>query len=89
MNLAVLSWGDIQTDLVLFLQHDAVAADILDTGFGIAGNHQMSRAEIAPTVTRMPTRHGKFHEIDIIAAFDVFEYRTTGYDVCFDRLHRP
>ena len=36
VHLAVLARRDVQSNLVLVLQHDPVAADILDAGFRIA-----------------------------------------------------
>jgi hypothetical protein len=66
-----------------------VATDVFNTRFGIARDDQMSRAQIASAVAGVPPWHGKFHEIDLIAALDVFEYRAAGNHICLDRLHRP
>ncbi len=74
-------------DLVFVLEHDPVAADIFDAGFGIAGHHQMSRAEIASTVTGVPARHGKLGQIDLIAMGDIFEHRAGLHHVGRNRLH--
>jgi hypothetical protein len=46
-------------------------------------------AEIAAAVARMPARHRKLHEVDFVAALDVFEDRTALNHVRLDRLHRP
>src|SRR5262245_63182035 len=50
MNLAVLPGRDIQPDLVFVVQHDAIAADVLDAGFRIARHDEMSRAEVTAAV---------------------------------------
>ncbi len=87
VHLTVLSRRDIKPHFVLVLQHDAVAADVFNAGLRIARDDQMSSAQIASPVTRMPARHWKLHEIHLIAPFDVLEYRTIRNHVGFDRLH--
>src|SRR6266545_1494341 len=73
MHFAVLAGRDIQPNLILVVQHDAITANVLDTGFWIAGNDEMGRTQIAPTVARVPARHGKLRKINLIATLDVFK----------------
>src|SRR6266508_5689630 len=87
VHFAVLAWRDVEPHFVLFLQHDTVTSDVLDSGFRIAGNDKMGRAQIASAVARMPARYRKLHKIDLVAPLDVLKHRTRRNDVGFDRLH--
>ena len=49
------------------MHHDAVAADVDPTFFGIPCDHHVARADVAPAVALVPKGHGKFEEIDIVA----------------------
>src|SRR4030095_13348785 len=89
VNLAMLAGRDVQTDFILVLQHDPIAADILDSGFRITGHNQMGGSEIAPAVPRMPARHREFSQIDLVAMDDIFENRSSLDDVSWNRLHGP
>ena len=60
MHLAVLPGRDVKTDFVFVLEHDAIAADIFNAGFGIARDHEMSRAKIPAAVAFVPARMGNF-----------------------------
>src|SRR4051794_34072115 len=87
MNFAVLSWRDIQTDLVLVLKHHSITADVLHTGFGISSHNEVSRSKIAPTVAFVPTRNGKSHEIYFLSSLNIFENGTGRNNVGLHRLH--
>src|SRR5262249_11409758 len=89
MHLAVLTRRDIETYFVLVLQHDAVAANVFHTGFRIPRDDEMWSSEITAAVAFMPTRHGKFEEIDLIASFNIFHHGSGRKDCRFDRLKRP
>src|ERR671919_2496407 len=73
MDFAVLARRNIKPDFVSILKHHAIAADVFQPRLRIARNDQMSRSQITTAVARVPARHRKFEQIDLIALLYVFD----------------
>ena len=60
------------------MHHDTVSADVYPAFFGIASDHQIIRADVAPAVELVPARHRKFENVDFFALLNVLEERAGG-----------
>src|SRR3974377_2125399 len=75
MHITVFPRRNVKADLFFVLEHPPIASDVLDTGFRIAGNDQMSRPQIASAVPCMPSGHWKLEQINRIPLLHILHDR--------------
>ncbi len=83
----MLAGGDIEADVLLVVDHDAVGAAVDPALVGIAGDVEAAGADIAAAVLLVPFRRRELGHVDRVALHDIFQDRGGGDVFRRDLLH--
>src|ERR1043165_401042 len=76
MHTPVFAGRHMQPETIGAMNHDAISADVHPTFVGIARNHQIVGADVAPAIELVPPRHGKLEHVNVSSPLYILEERS-------------